>query len=290
MKQKINEFYLSIGDIKIKVLSELPLIASEGLQHFFVPSDNAVTIYVKELKENICIDGAMLYGEDLHFSYYKDSQYYYSIAKAGVDGSVSSAVYTSDFKECTLYINENDFPGVIQNVDMVLQLFPFRHLLFIHHGIILHSSRVVVNGKAILFSAPSQTGKSTQANLWEHYAGAEIVSNDRSIIRQKNDDFYTYGYPIDGSDPIYDNSRIPLGTIVILSQGSENHVERLSVLPAIQNVLEQTVNNPWDDNGSVVRDFWLNLVERYPIYHLTCRPDKEAVMCLKERLEKDEVI
>ena len=39
-----------------------------------------------------------------------------------------------------------------------------------------------------------------------------------------------------------------------------------------------------------IQQLWLDLLEEYPVYLLTCRADKDAVVCLKQQLEKDEVI
>ena len=42
-----------------------------------------------------------------------------------------------------------------------------------HGGVVLHSSYIITQrGEALLFSAPSGTGKSTQAELWRKFAGA----------------------------------------------------------------------------------------------------------------------
>ena len=50
-----------------------------------------------------------------------------------------------------------------------------KKILLKYNGIILHSSFINFENKAILFSAPSGTGKSTQADLWKKYKNAEIT-------------------------------------------------------------------------------------------------------------------
>lgn len=50
--------------------------------------------------------------------------------------------------------------------------------------LVLHSSYIVTRQEqGILFSGPSGIGKSTQAALWQRYAGAEIVNGDRALVR-----------------------------------------------------------------------------------------------------------
>lgn len=291
MEQVKQEFHLSVGGVGLRVVSRVPLAMGKSAGAFLSsPSGNEVTINVTALEQILDLIRAKSCGEDILFFYYRDSTYLYAVARPGVDGSVSTAVCTPDFYRVDLYLNLHDFPGLRLTLDFVLQLFPLRRLLFLHQAVVLHSSRVNVGGRAIVFSAPSQTGKSTQAELWQQYAGAEIVSNDRSILRQEPDGFFTYGYPVDGSSPVFDNKRIPLGAVVILSQGKENQVERLPVLPAVHCLTGQTMVMPWGQEGNAVGQFWLELAAGYPVYRLVCRPDEEAVSCLRKRLETDGVI
>ena len=56
-------------------------------------------------------------------------------------------------------------------------------------------------------------------------------------------------------------------------------------------LIEQTAMDSWNiDERMTIQQLWLDLLEVYPVYRLTCRPDRDAVVCLKQQLEKDEVI
>ena len=55
---------------------------------------------------------------------------------------------------------------------------------------------IAFQNKAILFSAPSGTGKSTQADLWQKYVrGVEIINGDRAIIGIEDNGVKAYGLP-----------------------------------------------------------------------------------------------
>jgi len=101
----------------------------------------------------------------------------------------------------------------------------------------------------------------------------------------------TYGYPVDGGSPAYCNEEALLGAVVILKQGNENRIERMRMSGALKLLMEQTVSDVWNcEELAEIQSLWLKLMELYPVYQLTCRPDREAVLCLKNRLAKDGVI
>ena len=70
-------------------------------------------------------------------------------------------------------------------------LFPnylaLEHLFYRFGGLFLHSSHVSVGGRALLFSAPSGTGKSTQADLWEKTAGGVDLSIRSFLLFQRRE-------------------------------------------------------------------------------------------------------
>lgn len=288
----LTNIKIVLGDIVFSFISEIPLKIGEYMSRFCVSNDILadVTIHVKFTGNTLELPNTMC-GDDLLMNYYCDEKWHYAVSKPGLLGPVTIVKYTEDFSTATVFVNELEHPGIVRTVDKVLQLFPIRMLLMKYNTMVLHASRICVKNKGILFTAPSGTGKSTQAMLWKKYENAEIVCNDRTLIRYCSEQYYTYGYPIDGSSPIAENRKLELGAIIVLRQGSKNIVERINALRALKYLIEQTVFDTWSSyaRNQVIKE-WMDILNQYPIYLLTCKPDKEAVECLKQRMIEDEVI
>lgn len=286
-----HELTLLLGILSVRLISEVPLIITDEVRAFCTDTGDAdITVQVRVMREEINLPQNKI-GEDLLLEYYYDNGYYFAAAKHGTRSSAAVTVHTPDFSDAVFYINEEEFPGMIRRVSKILQLFPVRQMLAERHAVILHSSRILLNGKTIIFTAPSQTGKTTQAKLWEQVENAEIVSNDRTLLQKERERFSTCGYPVDGSEPVYCSRSLPLGAVVVLRQGAENRIERLTVRKALKYLMEQTVADAWNaEQLAILRTLWMNLMEQYPVYQLTCTPDQRAVRCLKEQLERDGVM
>lgn len=155
----------------------------------------------------------------------------------------------------------------------------FRYALFNFDGLVIHSSTLKWNGKGLMFSAPSGTGKSTHVKLWQKYLDDVIVINDDSpAIRMIDNKPYVYGTPWCGSKSIHSNDFAPLAAIVLLEQAPNNMILRLNTQKAVLNLLPRVFSPYFDQN--MMRKC-MNIFERImvsiPIYLLQCRPDKEAM-------------
>lgn len=96
-----------------------------------------------------------------------------------------------------------------------------------HDAFILHASYIVHNGHAMLFTAPSGTGKSTQATFWKEKRGAEIVNGDRVLVTKKDGMFFANGIYAAGSSEICKNVTAPIGSVILLEQGMQNAVREV---------------------------------------------------------------
>ena len=97
---------------------------------------------------------------------------------------------------------------------LVLTAMELEHSLAESKSFILHSSFIAVNGKAILFTAPSGTGKSTQAALWVKHKGAELINGDRCAVAVTDEGVFACGVPFCGSSGVSKNRIYPLAAIV----------------------------------------------------------------------------
>lgn len=150
-------------------------------------------------------------------------------------------------------------------------------------AMIFHSAYMNYKDRAVLFSAPSETGKSTQANLWETYRGTYTVNGDRSLLIRENDGWYAYGWPICGSSEICRNEVYPIRAIVMLKQAKVNRAYPLKGFQALREVMEQITINTWDSDFQIkVMDQLEILLKEVPVYRLECDISEDAVRCLEE--------
>lgn len=169
----------------------------------------------------------------------------------------------------------------------VLTAMSVEHLLAQEGSFIFHSSYVEWEGGAILFTAPSGTGKSTQAELWRSLRGAEVINGDRAAVRLENGQVLADGVPFSGSSPYCKNRSLPLKAIVYLAQAPVTTISRLQGVRAFARIWEGVSVNVWDkeDVAKVSRTVEA-LVQQVPVYYLPCTPDETAVIALEQQLRK----
>ena len=153
----------------------------------------------------------------------------------------------------------------------------------------LHASFIRQQGRGILFTAPSGTGKSTQAELWKMYEGAEILNGDRAAVRKSGGCWYAYGLPYAGSSGIYRNESTELSAVVVLRQAKENRIRRMKLLEIIQNLYPETTIHHWEsDFVEKALTILTELAEEVPFYLLECLPNRDAVQLLKEEISRND--
>lgn len=167
--------------------------------------------------------------------------------------------------------------------NLVLKLFELPRLLAARGAFFLYASFIAYGGQAVIFTAPKQTGKSTQAALWERYRGAEIVNGDRVLLRKTQGIWTAYGSPYCGTSGICKNRVLPVRAVVLLSQAKENTICTASAKEAAAAFLEGCTYEPQTQTEAVL-DLALDVWREVPMLRLACRPEESAVICLEETL------
>lgn len=164
----------------------------------------------------------------------------------------------------------------------LLNILGVEHLIAHNVGFFLHCSYIAVNGKAVLFTAASGTGKSTQADLWNRLRGAPVHNGDRCAVRWQEGLAYACGVPFAGSSQICENVTLPLGAIVYLRQAPKTTIRRLRGAESFRSLWEGCSVNAWDraDVGKISETV-MQVLTAVPVFELACTPDESAILALE---------
>ncbi len=180
------------------------------------------------------------------------------------------------------------YPNITDNTAEYLATgFCFYRNLLNFNGLMLHSSAVVVDGKAYLFSADPGTGKSTHTNLWLKAFGdrAFILNDDKPALRLEDGVWYAYGTPWSGKHDISVDTRVPVAGIALLRRGEENIITPTGGIEAIHGLMKQ-VNRPRRaDFREKLMELLDKLMQDVPIWDLQCNMDPEAALVAYEAMK-----
>ena len=274
-----------IGDLIFRYIGP-EFSETEYLKIFRIDNTTAVeadVVYEMVCREKIRIPDAEIVHQDKYIDTYQDNNekirviYNSKREKALIkdvteDGFYHRVEYDA---KCMTYWNSN----------MMMKIFDIPNQVVLKNGVFLHASCIVHQGRAIVFTAPKQVGKSTQATLWEKYRDAEIINGDRVLLRKTKGQWRAYGSPYAGTSRIFKAVSASVEAIILLSQGVENIVSESNTFESLQALMEGCSFESWSrDSVMRVSDIANDLLKEISFVKLKCLPDKGAVQILEEYL------
>ncbi len=278
--QKNHRRYFKIADITVQVESDLPINEQTfhpKFKQFEVKSPGEDTISIRHHFSLPDLNGRDL-GKEFYrrppWAVYKkgDSWIYLGIATTPGDKSLHRiATFNSDHTRARIY---NDKKEIFLKGNLhSLAMFPSDQILLARvladrDGCYLHSCGVNFNGKGLLFVGHSEAGKSTMATMLE--GKAEILCDDRMIIRKRPEGFKIYGTWSHGDVPDVSANSAPLKAILFLEKAEENRIIPIKDKKEITKRLLSCLVKPF-----VTVDWWEKIlilvdrmVEEVPCYVL----------------------
>lgn len=189
-----------------------------------------------------------------------------------------------DWSDILLEVNFfDDF--TVEFINIVLLEVVFRNRLIFHNGLVIHSSCIEFEGEAITFAAPSGTGKSTHARIWQETYDVKVINDDHPAVRIMDGKPVIFGTPWAGENQLFYNKSSALKGIVILEQGPFNKIWRLDHKDIIRELVPRCFL-PYYCNDLVQRAarIFNNMIDEAIVYKLICKPEPEAVMLVKEMI------
>jgi hypothetical protein len=195
-------------------------------------------------------------------------------------------VFNKKLKKAIIRLN----PVYVENIatqEYVLSGVIFLEMAIMAGFIPIHASAINYQNQAILFSAPSTTGKSTQAKLWQHFnQDISIINDDKPLLFVKDNKFYVQGSPFSGKTSENMNVSIPLKTILFIKQSRINQIDLLNPTDALKEVIKNT-QKPKDHQAyHILLTNIDKLIKDIPMYEYQVTKDITAVDYLYEKLFK----
>ena len=145
--------------------------------------------------------------------------------------------------------------------------------------VLIHSSVIVHQGKAVLFLGESGTGKSTHTRLWlKHIPDSHLLNDDSPILAVVDGKPMVYGSPWSGKTHCYHQLCFPLAAAVRLSQAPYNKIRHLSIVEAFSSMHPSCPPALAQDEKfqDMVVDMLSDVLAEVPVFHLECLPDEAA--------------
>ncbi len=158
-----------------------------------------------------------------------------------------------------------------------------------YNGMMLHSSAVVVDGKAYLFSASCGTGKSTHTGKWLELFGerAFILNDDKPAIRVLDDGIYAYGTPWSGKVDLSVNTKAKLQGICFLERDTVNHIEPMEKGMAFIRMCHAALPALSKENTIKQLNIINKIISNVPIYSMGCTPTVDAAKMAYDTMSKN---
>lgn len=150
----------------------------------------------------------------------------------------------------------------------------YNHALF--HGVCF-----LWKDKSWILTAPSGTGKTTQMRLWNRQFRKEltVINGDKPVIQCRADrTIWACSSPWEGKEKIGTPGLCaPLGGIVILEQGLENTISRVSIQEAVYPLFREFVSYPeTTDQIKMQGEILEKMLETVPVWKLVNKGDPES--------------
>jgi len=274
------EYFVRIGGLTLAVRgSEVPL--EEPHARFAVPPSSApsstdVVIDVVYDDAYAAPRGALLFDSGAVWKLFEDPEGFRIECHSPLLGEhpYKIATVSRDLRRVALQMRVRNLQPIHFPLDELL----VNALLARGGGVELHACGVIDRGQGLLFIGNSGDGKTTTARLWE--GDAEIISDDRVVVRAGDAGWTIYGTPWHGEAEICSPASAPLRRVYVLdhTMRSGNGVAPMRSAEAVARIFACAFPPFHDPRGlETVVDTLGQLAASVPVAKLSFVNDPSAV-------------
>jgi MoaA/NifB/PqqE/SkfB family radical SAM enzyme len=287
--------YLKCADISVKIESDLPITEETFHPVFYFFKTKKSENEIINIKYHFEIPN--LNSKDLGDLVYqraewevrrKGSSWIYLSFLGKSKNPKKIAIFNKEHTKLRIYTdlstNTKENLSSFHIDDIFLTQISLSQILAEKGGFFLHSSGVIVGGKAILFVGHSGAGKSTIRNMALLDKNIKPLCNDRNIIRRRDGEYRAYG-TWTYTENLHEVQAVsaPLEAIMFLEQAKENLIipleDRFEIAQKLLPYIIRPVENKewWNKTLSNVDE----IIREVPCYRLRFDLSGEIIEQLK---------
>ena len=288
--EKTSEVYYRLADIRLRMICDFEYRKEYSYMKDYL-TESGEYDYEFEFRQirdiNVWLKKMVKFtGQTANFYYYLDAEGREYCFHSNGGNLLYAVTVIGERKGYCYYISQGMLANQVNRGNHLENLFCLEKIFQNFGCMVLHSCHIHWRDKAILFSAPSGTGKSTQGELWRQYADAQVINGDRTALRKKDGVWTAYGVPFCGTSGINENRAAPLRCIAVIRQAPFNRVSHLSGREIFYCLYSELTVHTGDPRFIDKTIGWIeNLAAEVPVCLLECTKDREAVDVLKDFIE-----
>ncbi|HXX21374.1 MAG TPA: hypothetical protein VEJ46_18400 [Candidatus Acidoferrum sp.] len=263
---------------------DVRLVLDPGLRPFAVePEPGGLEIRVGWTEDLMVPSRAPIFHSGGLWSLYQESdgfRFYFSTPRLGRT-PYKAAWFDSEFTRGDVVLLRRHFDV---NYPVYPLEYPLDELAMIHRlacgeGVEVHAVGLVDEwGRGHVFLGHSGAGKSTTARLWQAESKAHILSDDRIILRVRDDRIWMHGTPWHGDAGIASPDCAPLSRLYLLEHARKTELSPVSRGRATAELLSRSFVPHHSPQGlQFTLRFLERVAEQIPCFIFRFTPDKSAV-------------
>jgi hypothetical protein len=151
-------------------------------------------------------------------------------------------------------------------------------------AMLMHACGILRRERALVFSGPSESGKTTIAGLCGEHDG-QVISDEMVLVYRPSAEGGTnvQSVPILGTFAPGMNVTVPLGCILMLKKGEQTRVHPVNQVDAYLRLIRQIITPSYIGQReiktalSLVADFGLEIINNIPVYELEFTTQRDSL-------------
>ena len=144
--------------------------------------------------------------------------------------------------------------------------------------LLMHGSCLSIDGKGIIFTAASGTGKSTHSRLYRQAYGdrVKMINDDKPLLICKEDEIIACGSPWCGKHNLGCNEKVKLEAVVYLERGIDNSIELVNPSDVFEKLFIQTYHSKNKLNEIKAFNLLSKICKNTKMFKLKCNMNDDA--------------